>query len=233
MPDKRSTRSAFFAVAAALIGAATLYLSFELGRYQAGFSMFDEKNRIESLNSVIADRDAEIDGLERRQAILERSGEIDAETYSAVENELGQQQARIQGLEEELAFYRGIVSPGDGVAGIRIQNVEVFRGSAADRFVLRLLIVQSIVHNDRVTGTVRFTVSGKMGDEAAAYGLDELADGGVAEIPFGFRYFQSLEQEVSLPSGFVPEQVEIEIWPGEPRGDTVTQVFPWAEVAGG
>lgn len=234
MPDKRSPRSLIFAAAAVVLALAILGLAFELGRYQAGFSLFDQRVRLDALSAVIADRDTEIDRLQRQQAILETSGDIDAETYSAVEAELSELQARIQGLEEELAFYRGIVSPGDGVAGLRIQTVELFQGSAVDRYALRLLLVQSIVHNDRVTGTVRLSVSGTIGAEETSLGLDELAAGsGETEIAYGFRYFQSIEQELELPANFMPSQIQIEIWPREPQGDTVTQVFPWAQLAGG
>lgn len=234
MPELRSSRSLKFTAAAAVLVLAALVLAFELGRYQAGFSLFDQRQQLDALESVIAARDTEIDELQRRQAILETSGEIDAETYAAVEAELKDLQARIQGLEEELAFYRGIVSPGDGVAGLRIQSVEVFRAAAVDRFLLRLLLVQSIVHNDRVTGTVRLALVGTMDGAPATLGLGELAaESGITEIPYGFRYFQSIEQELSLPTGFAADEIEIEIWPREPRGDTVTQVFPWAEIAGG
>jgi len=225
-------RAAKIAVLVLLLGAG-LYLSFELGRYQAGFSLFDQRRHSGELNASIEERDARIEMLQRRQAILETSGEIDAETYAAVETELAQLQASIQGLEEELVFYRGIVSPGDGVVGLRIQSVEIQPGVEAGEHLLRLLLVQSIVHNDRVTGTVRMRVNGSLSGEEAALGLGELApDGAVTEIPYGFRYFQSIVQNLVLPDGFVPEQIEIEIWPREPRGETVTQVFSWAQVSG-
>lgn len=222
-----------FLIGGAILVAATLYLTFELGRYRAGFSLFDERRNIEQLNAEIAGRDERIESLLRRQAILETSGEIDAETYSAVETELAQLQERIQDLEEELAFYQGIVSPGDGVAGLRIQNLEVLPGDTDGSRLLRLLLVQAIVHNDRVTGTVRVRVVGMQGAEAAVLGLGELVSGGEPEeLAYAFRYFQSLEQELAMPDGFVPEQIQIEIWPREPRGETVTQEFPWAQVSG-
>ena len=227
----RHTHVLRYLVAAGLV-VAVLYLVFELGRYQAGFSLFDQRLIRDEMASEVAARDAEIDRLERQQAILETSGEIDAETYAAVETQMAELQERIQGLEEEVAFYQGIVSPGDGESGLRVQKVELFRGTALDRYELRIRLVQSIVHTDRVAGVVQIAVSGNSESGAGTIELHGPGDG-LAEIPYGFRYFQDLEQEIALPDGFRPEQVTIEIRPRLPEGDPLIQVFPWVEGAGG
>lgn len=215
-----------------IVLAAGGFLSYELGSYQAGYSIFDERRRLTALEDEIADRDATIEELRRQQAILETSREIDSETYAAVEENLAQLQQRIQNQEEELVFYRGIVSPGDGITGLRIQTVEIVEDSGP-QLLLRLLLVQAIVHNERVTGTVRVRVSGSVDEKPTVFGLDELGvDGQINEIPYGFRYFQRIEQALVLPEGFEPDQLEIEIWPREPRGETMTQSFAWAAVSG-
>jgi hypothetical protein len=214
-----------------VIGAGAFYLSFELGRYQAGYSKLDERRREAALEQTIAERDKALDELRRQQAILETSHEIDQETYSQVEANLGDLQAKIQAQEEELAFYRGIVSPGDGISGLRIQDLEVLPEDAERRHLLRLILVQAIVHNKRVAGTVRIKLSGSLDGEPAEFALGDLvAAGGDTEIDYGFRYFQSLEEDLVLPVGFEPATVEVEVRPREPRGDPVMQSFPWESV---
>lgn len=217
--------------AAAILFGLCLYLSFELGRYEAGFSLFDLKRADEAQAQELARRDAEIEGLERQVAQLSTSRDIDAETYTSIKDNLAELEARIQSQEEELVFYRGIVSPGDGVAGLRIQNVEI--EPDADRGVdtLRVLLVQAIVHSERVTGSMRMQLSGTENGAAVAYGLDEIGGEGAAkEIPYGFRYFQELEADLNLPEGFEPEELEIQVWPRSPRGETIVQQFDWAAV---
>jgi hypothetical protein len=221
------------AVAVVILIGAGLYLSFELGRYRAGYSLLDERRQVEAYADAFEERNREINELQRQLAILETSREIDRETYSSVEANLAELQARIQAQEEELVFYRGIVSPGDGVAGLRIQTVEVDSGDGAASHMLRILLVQAIVHNDRVTGSVRVSVSGTLDAEDVAYGLDEVgAEGSGTDIPYGFRYFQTLELGLRLPEGFVPLAVEIQVWPRTPRGETIVQSFPWAAISG-
>jgi hypothetical protein len=219
-------------VAAVLIGAG-LYLSFELGRYQSGFSLLDERRSRQQFAAEIADREGRIDELERQVAILETQQDIDGETYAAIEANLAELEAKIQQQEEELGFYRGIVSPADGVAGLRIQNVEVVPGAGDATHTLRVLLVQAIVHNDRLTGSVRVSLSGTLDGEAVEYGLDTLSsESRATDIPYGFLYFQTLETGLSLPEGFEPEALEVQVWPGSPRGETIVQSFPWTSVSG-
>jgi hypothetical protein len=205
-----------------------LFLCFELGRYQAGYSRLDAGRALQSYADQLEGRNRAIDELERRIAILQTSGEIDRETYSSVEANLGELQARIQAQEEELVFYRGIVSPGDGVAGLRVQNVEIVPGEGEATHTLRVLLVQAIVHNDRITGSVRVNLSGMRDGEAAVFALDDLGIESLAtDIPYGFRYFQTLEMGLKLPEGFEPVSLEVQVWPRSPRGETIVQSFPW------
>jgi hypothetical protein len=234
MKARHSRKPYFLAGIGVLLVGAVAYLSFELGRYEAGYSKLDERRQVTDLSVAIGERDEEIEELNRRLAILETSRDIDAETYEAIEANLAKLEQKIQAQEEELGFYRGIVSPGDGVAGLKIQDVEVIPEDREEQeHMLRLILVQAIVHNQRVTGTVRVRLSGSLDDEAAEFELGDLvAAGGPAEIAYGFRYFQSLEQGLVLPKGFEPEQIRIEIRPREPRGEPQTQTFSWAAVRG-
>lgn len=215
------------------IGAGALYLSFELGRLRADYSVLDARRQSESFEAAIAESNATIEELERQIAILETSSEIDEETYSRVEANLAELQDQIQEQEEELVFYRGIVSPGDGVAGLRIQNVEIVPGENGATHELRLLLVQAIVHSDRVTGSVRANFSGTLDGEPAQFGLDDVgSESSATDIPYGFRYFQTLELGLMLPDGFEPAELEIQVWPRTPRGDTIVQSFAWEAISG-
>jgi hypothetical protein len=218
---------------AAVLLAAALYLSFELGRYRAGYAILDAQREIGALEALVAERDATIEGLRRQEAILETTEDIDRETYTQIEATLDELQAKIQAQEEELAFYRGIVSPGDGVAGLRIQDFKIVSADSEQRHILRLILVQAIVHNQRVKGSVKVRLTGTLDAAPAAFDLADLvADGEAQEIAYDFRYFQSIEHALVLPVGFEPATVEVEIWPREPRGERTTRSFEWAAVTG-
>jgi Family of unknown function (DUF6776) len=212
---------------------ASIYLAFELGRYEGGYSVIDERRERTAADEALAERDANIEDLRRQIAVLETSREIDKETYAQVEANLSQLQAKIQAQEEELAFYRGIVSPQDGISGLRIQNFEVVPGDAEQRYIVRLVLVQGIIHNQRVSGVVKLHVSGSQDGAPVALDLADVATGpDTAEMAYRFRYFQGFEREVTLPVGFEPSSIEVEIMPSEPRGEPVKQSFSWSDLTG-
>jgi hypothetical protein len=230
---RRPSRSRWTYALAALVAAASLYLSFELGRYESGYSMLDHRRERAGLAAELAEERVASDELRRQLAIAETAGDIDRATYSEVESTLGELQAQIQAQEEELVFYQGIVSPQDRIAGLRIQSLEVSPSDGEGRYVMRLLLVQAIVHNRRVSGAVKLQLEGAQDGQTAAFDAAELVvPGEPYDMDYEFRYFQGLETELALPVGFEPQRVTVEIWPNEARAERINQTFDWPAVAG-
>jgi Family of unknown function (DUF6776) len=211
-----------------------LYLAYSLGQIRSGFSLLDHRREVASLTRRLEEEQATSDELRRQLAIAQTSGEIDRETYSRVESNLGDLQAKIQAQEEELVFYRGIVSPQDGVAGLRIQSLEILPGDGERRYTLRVVLVQAIVHSRRVSGEVRLQLEGVRGGQMTSFDVADLAAGDARyDMGYEFRYFQGLETDLELPVGFEPQHVNVEIVPNEARADHVSQSFEWSVAATG
>ena len=227
-----TNRPAWIYALAAFLTVGCLYLSFELGRYQSGYSIVDHRRERAALNERLTEQQEADDELRRELAIAKTAGEIDRATYSQVESTLGDLQAQIQAQEEELVFYRGIVSPQDGVAGLRIQSLEVLPSDGEGRYLLRLLLVQAIVHSRRVSGAVKLQLEGTKDGQTTSFDVAELV---VPDQPYDtayeFRYFQGLEAELALPLNFEPQRVAVEIWPNQPKGERINQTFDWPVVA--
>lgn len=228
-----SRRVVLFAAAALAVLAGTGYLVFELGRYQGGYSLLDQRREQEALQQIISQQAADADELRRQITVLQTSQEIDRETYALVESSLSELQLRIQSQEEELAFYQGIISPEDGYAGLRIQSISFTAAELEQHYILRLVLVQSITHDRRVTGVVRLHIEGSRAGEADELSLDQiLIDAESGNIPYGFRYFQGLQGVVVLPADFEPDQVNVEIRPQGAGGQPILHSFEWSTVAG-
>jgi hypothetical protein len=128
------------------------------------------------------------DELRRQLAIGETSSEIDRATYEQVKTTLGDLQAKIQAQEEELVFYRGIVSPQDRVAGLRIQSLEALPSDGEGRYLVRLLLVQAIVHSRRVSGAVKLQLEGIQDGQMASFDVAELVvPGQPYDMDYEFR----------------------------------------------
>jgi len=232
-PFPSSRRVVLFAVATLAVLAGTGYLVFELGRYQVGYSALDQRREQEALQQIISQQAANADELRRQITVLQTSQEIDRETYALVESNLSELQLRIQSQEEELAFYQGIISPEDGYAGLRIQSINFTAAELEQHYILRLVLVQSISHDRRVTGVVRLHIEGSRAGEADELSPDEiLIDPETGNIPYAFRYFQGLQGVVVLPADFVPDQVNVEIRPQGAGGRPILHSFEWSTVAG-
>ena len=230
-PATTHSRSVIVYLVGATLLASSGYLLYELGRFQGGYSFLDQRKERAGAEEALAERDSTIEVLGRQLTVLETSREIDQETYAEVEKNLSQLQARIQAQEEELAFYQGIVSPEDGVAGLRIQNLEVSPADSEQRYTLRVVLVQAIVHDRPVAGVVRFSIAGTQDGQPVDLDLRDLAvDGEAEDLAYAFRYFQDLEQELIFPVGFEPDRVDVEISPREPRGQQVSQSFQWSVI---
>jgi hypothetical protein len=210
-----------------------LYLAFELGRYQAGFALIEQRRERAGLVEQLAEERAAGVEVRRQLAIAETAARIDRETYALVKDNLGDLQAQIQAQEEELVFYRGIVSPQDGLAGLRIQSLQALPSDGEGRYLLRLVLVQAVVHSRRVSGTVKVAVEGTRDGEPTSFDIAELVPTDTAaDMAYEFRYFHGLETEVSLPAGFEPQRVVIDVWPSDTRAEKINRTFDWAAVAG-
>jgi hypothetical protein len=215
-----------------LVAAGSLYLAFELGRYRSGYSVLDQRRERTAAAERLAAEQGASEELRRQLAIVETGSEIDAETYAQVKATLSDLQAQIQRQEEELVFYRGIVSPQDRVAGLRIQSLEVLPSDGEGRHLLRLLLVQAIVHSRSVSGTVKLQLAGVTDGQSVSFDVAELVTAGTPyDMAYEFRYFQGLEADLTLPLGFEPQRVTVEIWPNEARAERINQTFDWPSSA--
>ena len=233
MTGRSSTRPTWVYAAMAFVAASALYLTYELGRYQAGYSLLDYRRDRADFAAKLAEEKAAGDELRRQLAIGETGAEIDRATYKQVETSLGELQAQIQAQEEELVFYRGIVSPQDRIAGLRIQSLEALPSDGERRYLLRLLLVQAIVHSRSVSGAVKLQLEGLQDGQTVSIDAAELVVQGTPyDMAYEFRYFQGLEAELELPVGFEPQRTVVEILPNEARAERINQTFEWPAIAG-
>ena len=209
------------------------YLVFEYGRISAGYDIVDAANETAAFEDHIDSLNERIAGLEQEVAILETHREIDREAYMEVEGSLLELQGKIQEQQDAIAFYRGIVSPADGKPGLRVQDFRLTRGPEEREFKLRLVLVQAMKHDRKVSGTVAMTVEGNEAGEAKSYALADLlpADAN-KDWPFSFRYFQDFDRQIVLPDGFTPERILVEVRSRTRSISSIEESFAWVTSQG-
>lgn len=205
----------------------SLYLVYEWGRFAGGYSKFAEIQRRRELTARIDGLEQENEKLRVAVAAAELARNVDDKAYADVEENLADLQAQVLKAREELTFYRGIVSPEDGIGGLRIQRFQVLPGGADRHYRLRIVLAQSMRQDAIVSGAVNVQIEGIRDNRPVQLGLGEAANGARTEgqLAFKFRYFQSLEHDIVLPEGFEPRAVNLEV--RSARLAPVRESYPW------
>ena len=209
------------------------YLVFEFGRIQANFNIVDAGRERQEYVSRIAVLDAEIVTLKEAVAQLETNRDIDRSAYKEVETGLVNLQAKIQEQTNEIAFYRGIVSPADGVAGLRVQDLRLTRANNERAFMVRLVLVQSLKHDRTVSCDVGLFVEGVQDGNDVSYPYSQLlGEQTDSSWSFKFRYFQDFDREIILPDGFTPESIKIEVRSKTRSISSIEESYSWTASPG-
>jgi hypothetical protein len=221
---RRARLVAVVAVGLALLLAVGI---FELGQRTGGASSFRSDERRLTLRSEARQLRAENQKLKEELATARTSLEVDRETQLLLTETLAASEARLAELNEELAFYRRIVSPTDGQQGLRVQAFEVTNnrdGNDDHSYRLRLLLVQSPQRSGRAQGRLDLSLRGTLHGEEAKLKLQDLA---AEPQNYEFLYFQDVDLDVVLPAGFEPEAAEVELKPGQGNARAIAASFPW------
>lgn len=209
------------------------YLVFEFGRIQANYNIADAARERQAYEDRIADLQANIMALKEDVALLETHRDIDREAYKDVEVSLVALQAKIQEQMDAIAFYRGIVSPIDGAAGLRVQDLRLTPGPSERAYNVRLVLVQSLQHDRKVTGDVSLSIDGELDGAAITFNYAQLLPAETAaNWPFSFRYFQDFDREIVLPDGFRPEKITIEVRSKTRSISSIEQSYSWTTSLG-
>lgn len=173
---------------------------------------------------------AEIEQLKEQVVYVQRSQDIDTQACSTVRQSLASLQTEVSELREQLAFYRGIVSPDQSRAGVRIYEFKIRPAGAADAFRYDLVLIQSVRHDQRVGGQVNVRFHGDLGGAPRTLNLGEIAVGGGENLLFSFKYFEEFGGEFRLPPGFRPTRVSVTLEPSVEGAPRIEDEFEWKKL---
>ena len=200
-------------VIGSIVGLLVLYIAYEWGRFEGGYSKFAELQRRREFAAKVDGLQEDNEKLRAALASAELAHTVDQKAYSGIEKNLAELQSQVLKHREELTFYRGIVSPEDGVGGLRVERFQVTPGNGDKQFHLSLVLVQSMRQEGSVAGSVSIEIEGTRDNQPVQLALNEA--GGTTrpdgQVAFQFRHFQKVEQDITLPDGFEPRAVNVEV----------------------
>ncbi len=167
--------------------------------------------------------------LREELAYTKQSVLIEQEACFELRESLTRQEDELGKLNEQLAFYRGIVSPEQDEAGVRIHQLELFDlGRGAVQF--RLTLMQSVRQVQEAQGRLDLVIEGLDGDIYTKRSVQQLELSGDYTGDYAFRYYLEMHGQFRLPKAFKPLRIVTQAIPDKNGRKPVRQTFIWQEV---
>lgn len=200
---------------------------FDYGRYLAGYDSRDTENEIKGLLDTQALLEKRIEGLREDKAVLQRAAQIERKAYNELDTTLKVLQAEILEHKEELAFYRGIISPKDSSSGLYLQNFYLTQNGDSRNYRYKVVLTQVLKNSRLINGKVKLQFDGLLNGESKILDLKEITAKKVRSLNYRFKYFQNVEGVVEFPEGFSLLRVKVQILPRGRQRDMIEKTIEW------
>ena len=228
-PLARPWRGRAGRIGVALGALLVLYLTFEIGRDSAGYSILAAIHEHAVLAADIERLKHSQRALEARVAELQTFNAGHAHAEEVVTHTIAQLQAQIARQSEKLAFYRGMLTPGAPPIGLRVGEVQLSPGKRPLHFRADISLLRSDRPDGEVAGTVSLSVAGS-GPGGSTVKHAALT-GRSADLRYRFRYYQEFKQTLVLPPGFRPERLTVTVRSSRPNIAPLVQTYPWSAIS--
>ncbi|MGL5091111.1 MAG: DUF6776 family protein [Aeromonas sobria] len=130
--------------------------------------------------------------------------------FEQLQTTLKSQEAQVQELKRQLAFFERIMRPTGEQVGVVIDNLTLQETSIPGRYHYRLALTQPAKKRELFRGQVQIRVEGSLADKPKTLTGRDLGMK-VSEWRYALRYFQLLAGNWQLPEGFVPDRIRVTI----------------------
>lgn len=204
------------------------YGSYEYGSVQGIQMQGDAVAERDQLLQDVDQYSKEINRLRQELVNSEQAGQVDRKALEDVQLIIGNLNEKITQLEEDVLFYKQIMSPENTERGLVIGQLDLFATNDENRFQYKLVLKQQGNNDSAIDGYVNVNIQGKQNQETVSLPLRRVSTTeSQLNIKLGFRYFQNVEGEMLLPADFVPEKVQIKAVAEGRNGKTVEKSFGW------
>lgn len=213
-----------------------LIVGVAAGGYYAGiFGSMEQINSLADSQAALQRQlhEAEHDkvALAQRVGVLEKGGEVDRKAADSIRHTVKELKSQIATLEEEVAFYKGIMAPSSNDKGLRVSKIDINASSEEESvYQYSIMLTQVADNSSYISGLAAVNFVGTQGAEKLILPLRDL-DSSVTElgVKFRFRYFQEVAGKIQLPVGFVPEQVQVVLQSTGSKAQRVEQTIDWPQ----
>lgn len=171
--------------------------------------------------------EAQVEEQAQRATTLARSDQISREANRELQGALAEREEEVAGLRADVAFYERFVGATAQRRGLTVHELQLRPGQAGV-WHFTATLTQSLNRDAVSEGGLTLVVEGTRDGR-----LEELTwtalrqHDAAAPLEYSFKYFQQVQGDLVLPTGFTPVRVTAHLAPA--RGTAVTQSFTWAD----
>jgi hypothetical protein len=226
-------RNIFLASVCGVAAVLALYIIYELGRYDGGYDRLAAAAQRSELQVTIEKLETANRRLTTQLAELDTLRIGRTQERNVLAHEIGDLQGEVARQKQELAFYRDVVAQSVGAhdpeGGLKIQQLRITSGDHAGHFRVHLVLLQGARPESTVSGSYVLSLDGQLKGKPDTLDFAALTDGRTQTQSFSFRYFASLDQDITIPPDFRPARLNLQLQSGpKPDDAPVTQSFPWS-----
>jgi len=200
-------KSAFWYIGWVVLVSLFLSTSFYIGRYIAIKEREETLERVAWLQGKLDEYQQAYQDANQKLVMQTQSAKVDNQSQQQLMETIKQLQDVQKELEAELKFYRNIMAPELDQQGLTIANLELSSSQQANMKHFKLVLTQAGKQEQFLKGSVEIEIAGEQSGKAKVYPIRELGAFQSKDFQFQFRYFQNIEGEIALPTGFVAESV--------------------------
>ncbi|MFV0542760.1 DUF6776 family protein [Marinicella pacifica] len=128
-------------------------------------------------------------------------------------------------LKADVGFYENLLSHKDSIKTLRV--FEAIAKPAANYIQLKIVLAQKLEKARTKSGTLSVNLLGIQNDKAHQIDLIKQFE---LDNHFSFKYFQIKNYAITLPDGFIPTTLLVELQSDDNRPKIVTERLAWQDV---
>ncbi len=145
--------------------------------------------------------------LKTRVSELEVENILAGNSVKAMKKKLEEQLQQNRTLEDRLSFYQRVVAPEVTQDGFFIDGVQIAPSASESRYRLTAVLLQQNENKTILKGELQITVRGALDGVPHEVSTSDSNVFPSGPVKWGFKYFQTVDMEFTLPKNFVPEQI--------------------------
>lgn len=211
-----------------LIVGISLWFAYERGREAGGYDSTSSNDTIDGLENRLAELQSEMASMQSNNTALERNNHIEKDANRQVKQTIVKLQDDILQLNEEVTFYRSIVSPQKGKRSLFIKDLQFVKKST-NEYNYKIVVTQRGSKHRVVRGIIHVAFNGVKDGKAYSIKMDKMVTS-KEKFKLGFKYFQRFQGTIKIPEGFTPSTLRIQVVPNTSRLVRIDKTVDWATI---